>query len=141
MLIWEGLSMTDDVKHWLALLADGKATLSKSEMWDIAQVISRLNAENERLVRERDTAVRRNTEIEFANEANIKAAREFKARALAAEARLRQAVEVMRQRAVDLRRNSSGGDDYDWAAGKFAAAILETMARDLVAGQPMGGGT
>ncbi|MEY9676061.1 hypothetical protein ABIE93_005995 [Bradyrhizobium elkanii] len=38
--------MTDiapDVAHWLTLLSEGKATLSRSEMWDIATVISRLN--------------------------------------------------------------------------------------------------
>src|ERR1700694_5001668 len=35
--------ISPDVAHCLALLADGKAVLSRSEMWDLATVLSRLN--------------------------------------------------------------------------------------------------
>jgi hypothetical protein len=44
----------DDVAHWLALLSDGKCTLSRSEMWDIAAIISRQNAEIAEVQKARD---------------------------------------------------------------------------------------
>jgi hypothetical protein len=75
----------DDVAHWLELLSDGKAVLSKSEMWDLATVLSRINGD---LVRDFNTLLLDNSRHED--------------RTKAAEARLAEAVEVLKPFATAL---------------------------------------
>lgn len=41
---------------------------------------------------------------------------------------------TLRQRAIDLRRNSSGGDDFDPKAAEFCAGILDSYANDIESG-------